>query len=476
VKLHKPSFLWIIGLLAVAILALLGWVLIPMTEPVPVWQGRTIHYWMAEFSHGDKEADHALVELDAAALPTLRRYARARDTAITRTKIKHWSKLPAFLQNRLTPPVSAATLRERATHAYRLLGATAALDTPLLIRLLEDADPEVGMSAAYALGEIGVKDSVVVAALVAHASHTNLNMRSSCIYSLGNLRVRTPAAFGVLTNALRDLDGSIRQAAFALYRLHAQDAGVIAALIHAVRRESFRECSTHILALAETGPAASNAVPALLKVLETAVRTNDWERTVRFYTVKALGAIGPPSSAAVPKLRELRNDPQSAMRVDAAVALWRITGQAEEALFTLTESKKSQFVSDRSLEALGRMGTNALPALPFIVPYLTNPAPSLRLDAATTAWQIAPERFPSPLPALTNALSATTNDYPKFSPRGVVQLRLTAAFRLGKLGASARAALPALRAARKTPDWELRQAIDWVLDDIEMAAPPTGKP
>lgn len=469
-KLHKSSFRWIIGVLAVVILALLGWVLIPMAEPVPVWHGRTIHYWMAEFSHGDKEADLALVELDAAALPTLRRYARARDTAITRAKIKHWSKLPAFLQNRLTPPVSAATLRGRATQAYRLLGATAAVDAPLLIRLLEDADPQVGMSAAYALGGTGVKDSTIVAALVTHASNTNLNLRSSCIYSLGNLRVRTPAVFGVLTNALRDY--TIRsQAAFALYLLHAEDPGVIAALIHGVRRESFRECSTHILALAETGPAASNAVPALLKVLETAVRTNDWERTVRFYTVKALGAIGPPSSAAVPRLREFRNDPQSAMRVDAAVALWRITGQAEEALSTLTESKKSRFVSDRSLEALGRMGTNALPALPFIVPYLTNPVTSLRLDAATTAWQIAPEQFPSPLPALTNALFATTNDYPKFSPRGVAQLRITAAFWLGKLGATARAALPALRAARKTLDWDLRQAIDHALDDIETSQP-----
>jgi hypothetical protein len=76
------------------------------------------------------------------------------------------------------------------------------------------------------------------------------------------------------------------------------------------------------------------------------------------------------------------------------------------------------------------MGTNALPALPFIIPYLTNPSPSLRLDAGTTAWQIAPEQFPSPLPALTNALLATTNDYPKF-PRAVAQLRREAAFRLG---------------------------------------------
>ena len=208
-----------------------------------------------------------------------------------------------------------------------------------------------------------------------------------------------------------------------------------------------------------------------MKVLETASATNEWENTIRFYTVMALGAIGQPASAAMPKLRELRNYPQSAMAVRAAEALWRITGRAEETLPTLTQSKKSRFASDVSLEVLGRMGTNALPALPFIIPYLTNHAPSLRLDAATTVWQIAPERFPSPLAALTNALLATTNAYPRLPPRSVAQLRITAAFRLGKLGAAARTALPALRAARKTPDWILRQTIDRALDDIETGQP-----
>ena len=445
---------------------LLGWLLIPALEPVPKWRGKSIHSWLAQLNNDD-EAELAIIELDTAALPTLRRYARARDTAFSRAKAKHWSKLPGFLQTRLTPSASAATLRGRAAAAYRLLAATAAVDAPILIRLLDDADPEVGMSAATALGELGVKDPAVVAALVAHAGHTNLHLRSSCIFSLGHLRARTPAALGALTNALRDASVPT-PAAFALYLIHAQDTGVIEALIQAVRREHFQNCSTHILALAETGPAASNAAPVLLKVLESVSSTNQSHDTIRAHTVWALGAIGPPSSAAVPELRELRNDPQPTIRLYAAAALWRITGRAEEALPTLTQSNKSQVVSEVSLKALGRMGTNALPALPFVIPYLTNRDPSLRLDAATTAWQIAPEQFPSPLPVLANALLATTNDYPKFSQRGVVQLRMNAAFRLGKLGAAARAALPALRAARKSPDWELRQAIDRALDDIEI--------
>ncbi len=156
--------------------------LIPAVEPVPTWRGKTIHHWLAQFSHDQAEAYLAIIELDAAALPTVRRYARARDTAISRAKAKHWSKLPAFLQDRLTPPVSAATLRGRAAMAYRLLAVTAAGDASILIRLLDDADPQVGMSAAYALGEIGVKDPPVVGARGAHPGGTNRKPRSSWRY------------------------------------------------------------------------------------------------------------------------------------------------------------------------------------------------------------------------------------------------------------------------------------------------------
>jgi HEAT repeat protein len=50
------------------------------------------------------------------------------------------------------------------------------------------------------------------------------------------------------------------------------------------------------------GPAAAPAVPALIKALD------DPEPTVRFPVLVALGEIGPPAKAAVPKLKQMMDE------------------------------------------------------------------------------------------------------------------------------------------------------------------------
>ena len=72
------------------------------------------------------------------------------------------------------------------------------------------------------------------------------------------------------------------------------------------------------MALAEIGPAARDAVPALIETLK------DREVEVRGSAVYALGEIGPAARAALPMLGVLLKDDNADIRKAAAIALGKI--------------------------------------------------------------------------------------------------------------------------------------------------------
>ena len=83
-------------------------------------------------------------------------------------------------------------------------------------------------------------------------------------------------------------------------------------------------------ALGQIGPAAAEAVPALIKVL------GDAERVVRGRAAEALGKIGPAAAEAVPALIKVLGDAEC--RPDAAEALGKIGPAAAEAVPALIKA------------------------------------------------------------------------------------------------------------------------------------------
>jgi hypothetical protein len=168
---------------------------------------------------------------------------------------------------------------------------------------------------------------------------------------------------------------SVRQsAAWGLGSIRRQSAAAnqaIAALIEAAG-DSDRDVRLHVMvAFREMGADASNAVPAVTKVLaDTGVgsQTNSFFY-VRAAAAVALGKIGPPAASALPALKAALQESNSYLRGQAAVATWRVAADADTALPILLKEMPAAAESQKWdwIAALGEMGPRARAAVPQLL-------------------------------------------------------------------------------------------------------------
>jgi hypothetical protein len=174
---------------------------------------------------------------------------------------------------------------------------------------------------------------------IAFLKHDSPTVRRAAAWGLGPLRRQTVAAnqaIPALTDALSDPDRMVRF-----------DAA---------------------LSLKEMGPAASNAVPALDRVVAytgTGPETNNLF-FLRAAAAVALGKIGPAATNALLALQAALHESNAYLRGQSAVAIWRISGDVDTTLPVLlhempgtTEASKWDWII-----ALGEMGPRAQAAVP----------------------------------------------------------------------------------------------------------------
>jgi hypothetical protein len=120
------------------------------------------------------------------------------------------------------------------------------------------------------------------------------------------------------------------------------------------------------------GPAASNAIPALIRNLrsnETGRHHYASERVyVRAISAMALGQIGPPAVSAVPALTNLMASTNSYARASAACAVWQITSNASLSLPVLigafpTYDRDAKWQLIQTFAEMGPLAKSALPLL-----------------------------------------------------------------------------------------------------------------
>lgn len=182
--------------------------------------------------------------------------------------------------------------------------------------------------------------------------------------------------------------------------------------------------------LTEMGPAAVNAIPALIEVLQS-----DESMQVRGEVAHALGNIGPAASAAVPALIGfLQSEEGGYERTYAASALGdigKMPEQAVPALINALQHDREPVVKQLAARALGDFGAGAASAVPVLVESIKNGDKDLRTAAACGL-----EGIPAPqgeVAELTRLLSDEIDS-----------ARLAAAKSLGGLGPEAVAAVPSL--------------------------------
>jgi HEAT repeat protein len=228
---------------------------------------------------------------------------------------------------------------------------------PILFRLAEqDPDPSVREHCLRILGYAFTPPAITpaaVPALIASLKSANANVRSQAASVLGNLKARADAAIPEL---LRVLNEPLVPGARPFYGGgHIFDPGCASAL--ALGR------------IAPGSVAAKEVVAALTEV----ARSGPVIR--RGWAAHALGDFGPAAEEAVPALvkiiKESTPEPPTLNESSAAVALGKIApgtpsaDQAIAALLPVLESK-DLFSRVRAIEALGRFGPRARAAVPKI--------------------------------------------------------------------------------------------------------------
>ena len=256
-------------------------------------------------------------------------------------------------------------------------------------------------------------------------------------------------------------------------------------------------------ALGQIGPAAADASPALVKVLENKgqyeyVRgmaawalgrigvadqpvidmlgeglRSEYHVSVRRNSARALGALGPAARPAVAELARLLDDPDATARVNAAGALWQIDrhGRAIPVLLEMLRQPTGP-APYQAADRLGRIGQVPESALVGLVDALGHPSADVRRAASRSLGRIGPTvvpRLARPLNVSDESVRLAAVETLGWIGRPAVaglikslgdrqpEVRMTAARALGRLGPQAEDAVAALKQAVNDPDRRVRQ-------------------
>ena len=226
-------------------------------------------------------------------------------------------------------------------------GAEAAL--PRLAEVLRDEQETVRAAAARALGALGLTAKATAPALLAVLDDPRADVRAVAALALARMEL-SPGAVPSLVHSLGSRDDYVRGfAAWSLGNLGPAAQDAVPALVQALGVDD--TASVAAAALARIGPAAAQAVPAL------AADLHGREAGRRWRAARTLGRIGPLAEAAVPELRAALRDPNEAVRAHAARALGRIGAAARPAAADLQRATGD---SDAGVRAEARQALERL--------------------------------------------------------------------------------------------------------------------
>ncbi|AMV39446.1 HEAT repeat domain-containing protein [Planctomyces sp. SH-PL62] len=387
---------------------------------------------------------------------------------------------------------------------------------PTLVALLKDEAEYIRRDAAWALGSIGPDARAAIPDLIAATKDEGSDVRKMACKSLAKIDRDGETSLPALRRAMQDENPWVRDdatfvigslgekarpaapelrammkehksvaAAYSLCRIGENVPEDLETLIGFIpRHDSAEQSLLAPVVLARLGPQAQAATPALIKELESHRSPEEllWDES----SVMALGRIGPQAKAAVPILKARMQDQDGPLRDWCAIALSRIDPDAENAFPTpdalldrearhrrrIARLEATQYTliaalggihdvpeggRESVLLMLGNLGpqSNQYPTFPMYVGCRVDEA----LVLAVTCWAAA--RTNPGTGASVPLLIETLKHEDAF-------VRTTAAYALGGLGTSAKAAAPALRNAQADPERSVR---DWSKRALERITP-----
>jgi HEAT repeat protein len=392
----------------------------------------------------------------------------------------------------------SAPVRRWSAKAVERIGRRAATAVLPLRAALRDRDAKVRWRAAEALGRIGTGAREAVPDLVAALEDREDQARWRAAEALGRIGRDAKAALPTLHAALPTEDAAGRvNIAKALWRIERRPREVVPILIDVMENDAnshrylmdddslgdFVSADREaFLILAEIGPAAKAAIPALLWDLDGTERVTALiamgpeARTavpalipalqarhfddLRRNAASVLASIGPEARDAVPALIKcLAAEEYDGVRHMSTVALASIGPFGPGAVSGLIGVLKDSYDADTlraATDALARIGLEARQSAPAIRELLQTPSPRTRVFAALALWRID-HQDQAALRLLTDALKDSD-----------AQDRGTAAMAFPSLGPDGSNVVPELIKALKDRDPGVRE---WVADAIGKIGP-----
>lgn len=354
----------------------------------------------------------ALEKYGDKALPALTSALKNRNPSVRLSAVETLARLEA---NNTARPLAIALkdrdqdVRERAAYALGALGRAAKETVPTLIIALKDPQATVRAAAADALGSVGKDDAAAVNALTEALDDKDWLVRFQTV------------------RALASIGTAARPAILKLYALWRKEI-IANEYITQVRMDD-------IIAVDKQNPSIT---AALIKDLF------DPEPHLAASAARALGIIGKDNATVVTALIKALNNSDSSVRSSVIMSLGQLGAGASEAIPALASVlEKDEKLSEVTLNALGKMGADALPAL---LEAYRNPDPKIR-RYALAQLDIVQAKDARVIATLIEALKDTD-----------AESRRSAANLLGASGDAAKASIPTLIGLLKDPNRTVRAA------------------
>ncbi len=275
-------------------------------------------------------------------------------------------------------------VRQQVVMALGAVGSEAAV--PALVKELNDAQEATRVGAAYGLGRIGPAAVSGESALAKSLASPDPVLKVVSAWALAKVKPEDPAAkeqaVTVLAESLTSKDPLARVAAFrGLADLRPGPAKVLPIVRQQLASEDPETVSESLRMLAEMG---EPAVPALIEALKLPQG--------RALAAAILADIGPPARAAVPALIEIaRTDKNSAAKVEAFMAMGTI-GHAEAGapVATAALADPNEKVVIAACFALAQMGPAARDAAPTLRKLAESHDDAIREEAGKALKAVAP--------------------------------------------------------------------------------------
>jgi HEAT repeat protein len=383
----------LIGMVGVAALGVLGWRWFRAPrQPVAT---RTEAEWLEELASADAEqgarAGSALAEQGEVGLRVLLAARKSSDMRAHRQAVRALARMGSLAARPLVEALPESG--ERAAVALVRLG-------PAAVEALEAGlrEPESAPHCARVLGEIGPRARAAVPALLAlmQDREGSRERRAEVVRALGRIGPDPETPPGLpdpvidgLTAALDDPAVAVQQRALeALAELGPRAQTALPALARVTRGRNADLAAGACLALAGLG--GPGAVAPLV------ARLKDDRRPVREAAAEGLARLGPVARPALPALADVLSSPTP---LAARTALERIGADAVPALAAVLRNDQPAARFQAGL-ALYHLGSRARPAIRDLQTSLDHPGSTARLAGSALLLASAPWENISTLAAL----------------------------------------------------------------------------